>query len=131
MARACRARGDLPPNVRAELAPDLSDGDFEAGAQRVSEYIRHLAALDRGLISEEYFLVLQLAEEASLIHALAPEAIESKRGQVESDLGRLIAPFCKWLSADLQKLYADSLYRWPFPELISQHSAIDASGRTI
>lgn len=85
LAEASRKRSDLTPDVRAELAPDLSDGDFEAGAQGVSRYLRHLASSDRDLIYEEYFLVLSLAAQASVIYALAPKAIEEKRREIECD----------------------------------------------
>jgi len=130
LAEASRKRSDLTPDIRAELAPDLSDGDFEAGVQGVSRYLRHLASSDRDLIYEEYFLVLSLAAEACVIHALAPKAVEAKRGEIEADLRHLISPFRKWLGGDLQRAHAAFLDRWPFPDLMRRQSANDTTGST-
>lgn len=118
LADASRKRKDLTPDIRAELAPNLSDDDFEAGAQGVSRYLRRLASSERDLIYEEYFLVLSLAAQACVIYALAPGAIEARQREIESDLRHLIAPFRRWLGGDLQRVHATWLDRWPFPELI-------------
>ena len=118
LAEACRTRVHLAPDLRSELAPNLSDDDFSAGVQRVSRYLGRLAASDGDLIYEEYFLVLSLAAQACVIQALAPQVIETKRDQIEEDLLQLVGPFRKWLGGDLQRAHASHIQRWPFPELL-------------
>ena len=115
-----RSQGCVDPTLRNDPPFSiLSESDLRDDALDAAAYVTRLALPKREIISEEYYLVLELALQLGIDCGLFPGALsDTEKIRVEKQLADVLTPHKSWVREDLSTGYYASIATiWPFDAL--------------